>query len=181
MRTKSQSSWWEPVFSEKHEDAVTGVDRRRLLGSTRFIPSKIELTIQQVEVLVAGDRLGEVLVDPQVESGIQSGGAVAVVVRPRTSASIRLHGTRRTRGTSLWREGCRWAMKVTFRGTPVLGEEGVEGGEAAQDVLREVVPGRTRIDQVFAGARSSTSRLGLCDPPASRTPAPSRSASMPSG
>ena len=61
----------------EHHDPVSGVDRRRLLRhEVHAVEDRVDH--QQVEVLVARDRLGKVLVDPQVD-GHPVRGPVAVV------------------------------------------------------------------------------------------------------
>ena len=61
----------------EHQHAVARVDRRGLLGDqVHAVEDRVD--DQQVELLVAGDRLGQVLVDPEIDRH-PVGRAVAVV------------------------------------------------------------------------------------------------------
>ena len=143
----SPSSSWAPVFSRQHQDAVAGVDRRRLLGDeVHAVEERVDH--QQVEVLVAGDRLVEVLVDAEVDRH-PVGGPVAVVddrdQRLDPLQVLLVLGDVLPRGLQVGDEG---DPLVELR---VVGEELVEGGEPAEHVLGQV-GAVDADDQVLAAA-----------------------------
>ena len=131
----------------EHQDAVAGVDGRRLLGDeVHAVEERVDH--EQVEVLVAGDGLVEVLVDAEVDRH-PVGRAVAVVddrdERLDPLQVLLVLGDVLPRRLQV---GDERDPLVELR---VVGEELVEGGEAAEDVLGEV-GAVDADDQVLAAA-----------------------------
>ena len=137
----------------QHDHAVARVDRRRLLGDkVHAVEERVD--DQQVVVLVAGDGLREVLVDPEVDRH-PVGRAVAMVddrhQRLDPLQVLGVLGHVLPRRLQVGDEGDHLAE------LGVLLEEDVERGEAAQHVLGEVGAVDAEDQVVAAAARTSSS------------------------
>jgi len=143
----------------EHHHAVAQVEQRRLLGDqVHAVEDRVDH--EHVVVLVPRHRLGEVLVDTQVDRH-PVGGAVTVV----DDCYQRLDPFE---VLGVFGHVLAGRLQVGDEGDPftelrVLGEECVEGGEAAQHVLGEVGPVDPE-DQELASAGKHL-HLGLGDFP----------------
>ena len=171
---QSPSSSWAPVFSESITTPSRVDDGRGLLRDEIHAVEE-RGDHQEVEVLVSGDRLREVLVDPQVDRHPVR--RAVTVVHDRDDRLDPLHvlgvfGDVEARGLEVGDE------RDALAELGMLREKGVESRKAAQDVLREIGAVHADDEVVAPAPQKHLLVLETSSDAAARS---SRSASIPSG